>query len=364
MTPVNSDQTLSSLPVKIISTKIGIILKRGCTEVQIRGENIAAVIEQIFSISTKNRVTKDLLVEYFSPESQPAVAKLVDQLIERRFLVPHAFADSQMESHEDNTDIFYWHFDQTKTEVHDRLNAHKITILGVNYISRQLAVSLGESGFTQVEVVDDPGLRNLRLFDGVNGSQPHRWPSSLAAPLAQKEWEATVDASSLDCIIGTSDFGYASVLRERNTFCIQQNLRFFPIVLSNMIGQIGPLVIPQETACYECVLVRQQSHLSNPNARQAVDEVAFENQAVVGFDPSMASILGNIAAMELTKFYSQAMPLWNVGKLIEVNLLSTRMTPRKVLKIPRCPVCSPLRTRSAVTPDKPYSHFSFSQAQS
>ncbi|MCZ6799701.1 MAG: hypothetical protein O7F12_04360 [Nitrospirae bacterium] len=364
MIPVNSDQTLSLLPVKIIHTKKGVILKRGCTEVQIRGENIGAVIEQIFSISTINRVTKDLLIKSFPPEVQPAVAKLVDLFIERRFLVPHAVGDSQLESHEDSTGIFYWHFDQTKSDVPDRLNAQKITILGVNYISRQLAATLGESGFTQVEVVDEPGLRNLQLINDVQGNQPHQWPSSLSIPLAPKEWEATVDASSLGCIIGTSDFGFAPVLREWNTYCVQQNLRFFPIVLFNMIGQIGPLVIPQETACFECVLVRQHSHLNNPNAKQAVDEVAFDTQSVVGFHPSMASILGNIAAMELTKFYSQAMPLWNVGKLIEVNLLATRMTPRKVLKLPRCLVCSPLQTRSAITPDKPYSHFRFSQAQS
>ncbi|MFB3146853.1 MAG: hypothetical protein ACE1ZO_06975, partial [Nitrospirales bacterium] len=82
------------------------------------------------------------------------------------------------------------------------------------------------------------------------------------------------------------------------------------------------------------------------------------------FHPSMASILGDIAAMEMTKFYSQSMPLWNVGKLIEVNLLATRMTPRKVLKLPRCPVCSPLQTQAAITPDKPSAHFSFSKAQS
>ncbi len=364
MTPVNSDQTLSSLPVKIIPTKKGVILKRGCTEVQIRGENIGAIIEQIFSISTKNRVTKDLLVEYFSPEVQPAVAKLVDQFIERRFLVPHAFDDSQMESHEDNTDIFYWHFDQTKAEISQRLDAQKITIVGVNYISRQLAISLSESGFTQVEVVDEPGLRNLRFFDPPRELQLHHWPTPLRTPVAMKQWEAEADLNSLDCIIATSDFGSAPILREWNTYCIHHNLRFFPIVLSNMIGYIGPLVIPQETACFECLLARQNSHLSDPSRKQTVDQVAFDSQNIVGFHPSMASILGDIAAMEMTKFYSQSMPLWNVGKLIEVNLLSSRMTPRKVLKIPRCPVCSPLRTRSAVTPDKPYSHFSFSQAQS
>lgn len=364
MTPTHSDQLLTSLPVKVLPIQGGVILKRGCTEIQIRGQRVGAVIDQIFSITANNKMTKNSLLASFSEQIHPSIDKLVDQLIARRFLVPDSSLEPQPEHHEDSTDIFYWHFEQTKTEVHDRLNAHKITILGINDISRQLASSLSDSGFGQVEVVDEPGLRNTRLVPDTPGGQPYQWPTFLPTPLDYKEWEATVEISSLDCIIGTSDFGYASVLREWNTYCIEHNLRFFPIVLSNMIGQIGPLVIPHETACYECTLARQHSHLNNPDQRKAVDDMALESQSVIGFHPSMASILGNIAAMELTKFYSQIIPLWNVGKLIEVNLLSTRMTPRKVLKLPRCPVCSSLQKRSAITPDKPYAQFSFSQAQS
>jgi len=364
MTLFHNDQTFSSLSVKIVPIKEGVILKRGCTEIQLRGTQVKNIIEQIFSLSSQKPRTKDDLLDFFSLEIQTPVAKLIDQLIERRFLVPHSPPEADSVSLEDHTDIFYWHFDQTKPEVHDRLSAKSITILGVNYISRQLAISLEESGFTKIQIVDEPGLRNLGFFSPAPEISSSLWPASLPMPVAKEEWETRQDLSSLDCVIATSDFGVSQTLREWNMFCVQQNLWFFPMVLSNMIGQIGPLVIPQETACYECLLIRQHSQLSNSNGRQAVDNMAFDAQTVVGFHPSMASILGNIGAMELTKFYSQALPLWNMGKLIEVNLLATRMTPRKVLKLPRCLVCSPLQTRSAVTPDKPLSQFKFSQAQS
>ena len=363
MLPITSDKILRSLPVQMIPTKEGVIIKRGCTEVQIRGVNAGAVIERIISSSTQNSVTKDSLLASFPHADQPSVSQLIDQLIERRLLVSSTSADSNSGNHENSTDIFYWHFDQTKAEISQRLDAQKITIVGVNYISRQLAISLSESGFTQVEVVDEPGLRNLRFFDPPRELQLQHWPTPLRTPVAMKQWEAGADLNSLDCIIATSDFGSAPILREWNTYCIHHNLRFFPIVLSNMIGYIGPLVIPQETACFECLLARQNSHLSDPSRKQTVDQVAFDSQNIVGFHPSMASIIGDIAAMEMTKFYSQSMPLWNVGKLIEVNLLATRMTPRKVLKLPRCPVCSPLQTQAAITPDKPSAHFSFSKAQ-
>lgn len=363
MMSFDSDQTFSSLPVQLIHTKGGVILKRGCTEVQIQGDKAGAILHQIFSLSSKKGLTKQELLASFPLSDHPPISQLIDRLIERRLLVPPSFLDQTSEIDEDPTDIFYWHFDQTKATINQRLNAQKITILGVNYISRQLAHSLSDSGFTKFEVVDEPGLRNLRLFDTKVASENPHWPDSLPKPLGKKQWETLTDSSYLDCLIATSDFGTAPVLRDWNQYALKHDLRFLPIVLSNMIGTVGPLVIPRETACWECVLARQNSHLRDPGSKQSIDAEVFEGQGIVGFHPSMASILGDIAAMELTKFFSQVMPLWNVGKLIEVNLLSTRMATRKVLKLPRCMVCSPLHSRSAITPDKPYSHFSFSRAK-
>ncbi len=363
MMPVDSDQSFRSLPVQLIGTEGGVILKRGCTEIQIQGESIGPILKQIFSLSSGNGMTKEALLASFPPTDQDPISQLIDQLIERRLMVPHSSVDHPSETPEGPTDIFYWHFGKTQTDISQRLNAQKLTIFGVNYITRQLVTSLSESGFTQLEVVDEPGLRNLRLFDKTFTIQPDLWPPSLQTPVGKKQWENITDPSSLNCLIATSDFGTAPILREWNQYSVEHNLRFFPIVLSNMIGTVGPVVIPHETACWECVLARQNSHLRDPTSKQTVDAAASESQGIVGFHPSMASILGDIAAMELTKFFSRIAPLWNVGKLIEVNLLSTRMTTRKVLKLPRCVVCSPLQTRSAITPDKPYAHFSFSRAQ-
>jgi hypothetical protein len=77
--------------------------------------------------------------------------------------------------------------------------------------------------------------------------------------------------------------------------------------------------------------------------------VAYEGQGVGGFLPSMASVLGDITAIELTKFYSRALPLWKTGTVMEVNLLAGRIDSRKVLRVPRCRVCSNLLRRSSTS---------------
>ena len=170
-----------------------------------------------------------------------------------------------------------------------------------------------------------------------------------------QDWKDNTDHESLDCLVATSDFGGQSLLREWNQFCVERKRIFLPVVLQDQVGYIGPLVVPGETACFECLLARQNSHKPDRLPSRKIEEVAYEGQSVVGFHPSMAFVLGDIAAFEIIKFFSGALPGWNVGTLIEINLLSTRMTPRKVLKVPRCPVCSPLITRSPTSPNKAFS---------
>ena len=67
MTSVDNDQPFRSLPVQLIHTKGGVILKRGCTEIQIQGGNIGAILDQIFSLSSENGLTKKALLNPFAP---------------------------------------------------------------------------------------------------------------------------------------------------------------------------------------------------------------------------------------------------------------------------------------------------------
>lgn len=67
----------------------------------------------------------------------------------------------------------------------------------------------------------------------------------------------------------------------------------------------------------------------------------------------MISVLSGVAAFELVKLYGEMVAALNVGTLIEVNLLGTRMTTRKVLRIPRCRVCSSLLEQPSISIHKP-----------
>jgi bacteriocin biosynthesis cyclodehydratase domain-containing protein len=345
----NNSHKLRSLPIQLIELNDAVLLKRGCTELKIIGEGGADVVHFILTVTSNGGASREDICQNVPIEQRPTMEQLIDHLRDRRLLVSsedYVLPDQPFESHQD---IFYWHFGVSLKNINFRLNSHSLAILGANYISLQLALSLSKSGWNNFHVFDDPRLRNLRLFDDSNRGNDE-WPIHLF-PLKDLDEDATgSNPTKAECIIACADFGNSPTIREWNGVAIQNSRRFFPVTLHNLIGYLGPLTIPGETACYECLRSRQNSHMNHPNIERTPENSAFEGQAVIGFHPCMASILGDLAALELVKVYAGALPSRNIGTLIEVNLLATKLTTRKILKVPRCLICSPLNDHSPADP--------------
>jgi bacteriocin biosynthesis cyclodehydratase domain-containing protein len=341
-----ADPKLRALPTQLIETGDGLILKRGCVEVKVTGEQESEVVRLVFASLADEDLTQSQLCESFAETYRPIVADLVQQLLVRRILIYADGSPLPGERSESPLEIFCWHFGTTAEQMTSGLNQRQIAILGTNRISQQLGLALAASGMQNFEIVDYPLLRNLALVDDQGRVTADRWPSPLRLPSNYREWAETVRERDIDCLVATSDFGGQHLMREWNQFSFERKVHFLPVVLQDFIGYVGPLVVPGETACYECVRARQNANMRDPQNMRAAEYVASEGQHAVGYHPSMASVLGDFAAIELTKFYSGVLPLWRVGTMIEINLIIPRVDARKVLKIPRCPVCSPFNTTS------------------
>jgi len=349
------NQRLKALPIQLISIDEGVLLKRGCTVLKIQGEGAELAVQTVLSALNKKPATYEEISQVFSSHDQEAITHFLEMLIANRFVVPYSENAAQDPTHERESplDIFYWNFGLTNRDVSEKLNGTLITILGVNFVSLSLCASLTYSGMRNIELVDHPTFRNLRLFDQQENFLPHNLPHPISCtPRNYKDWVDETDPNSIGCLVATSDFGGHSSIREWNQFCIDHHLPFFSVTLRDEIGFVGPLVIPEETACFQCFITRENSQNTNWAHSTATDEKAFSGQGIVGYHPSMASILGDIAAIELHKYFGGRLPGWKVGTMIEVNLLTSRMIPRKVLKVPRCSACSLLKIRPSMSTHK------------
>jgi molybdopterin-synthase adenylyltransferase len=340
-------QRLVALPLQLIEAPGGVIVRRGSIQLLVGGERSMQALEIVVDAMSGEGACIDDVCSRFAAPDGPAVQQLIEQLIARQFVVPVGENLVPIRS-ENQLDVFYWHFGLASREVNTRLNGVRVAILGVNQVSRQLAHALTAAGMTNIMVVDYSLLRNLTLFDEAGRIRASDWRVAIE-PVAYKDWMAGLGADSLDCLVATSDFGGLRLMLQWNALCLQRGFHFLPVILQDMVGYVGPAVIPGETACFECFLSRMDSNRTGDAQGYASEMNAFAGQHVAGFHPSMASVLGDIAAIELTKFYSRGLPLWKVGAVMEVNLLAGCIDSRKVLRVPRCRACSNLMRRSSTS---------------
>jgi bacteriocin biosynthesis cyclodehydratase domain-containing protein len=341
---------LKALPLQMIEVKEGVILRRGRLQVKVGGAGAASAVQRVLEAAASPGATIEEICANFAAADREQVEKMVQFLSARRFLEK---TDSQEEASrepdepETPLDIFYWHFGLHANVAAEKLGAKSIAILGLNEISRRLAASLMESGAGNLEVVDYPLLRNMRFCDADGNVDFRRWPESIS-PVVYENWLELIEPDRLHCVIGTSDFGGQHLLRQFNEFCVKKKINFLPVLLRDLIGYVGPFVVPGETACLECLRRRQDSNEYQFQSQRAAEESSFDGQAVNGYHPSMASIVADIATLEIVKLFA-GLPQMRAGYLTEVNLLAGTMTSARVLKLPRCPVCSNMNKTASVS---------------
>jgi bacteriocin biosynthesis cyclodehydratase domain-containing protein len=340
---LSKNTKIRALPVQVIETPEGIIIKRGANEVMVAGANAVKAVKMVLDATAGGGATLDHIRGLFARSTGAQVDVLTKNLLSRHLLIPTDCESDLPKGEESSLDIFFWHFGVSAEQIMERLSTIRLTIVGVNTISRQLTSSLMAAGYRNFWIIDHPQYRNTRFFTETGCLKEEEWPPDLIKPQVWK------DASRSDlgaCLIATSDFGGQQALCEWNNLCIDRNIHFMPVVLRNMIGYVGPMIIPGETACYACLISRQGSHSINSEVEHLVDKAAFNGQKISGFHPSMSAMLGDIACFELTRFYGEALPERKAGRLLEVNLLAGTMTGRTIVKVPRCAACSPLRKMS------------------
>jgi bacteriocin biosynthesis cyclodehydratase domain-containing protein len=343
-----SSVRLRAFPVQLLSAEGGVVLVRGVAEIFVAGDRATELVPALLAAIPSEGISREDLIERFAAPDREEIGKLIDELVGRSILAP-ATGESPADPVESNLDVFYWHFGQSARTTIDKMSAKSIVLIGVNTISRRIAQSLHSIGVESVEVVDFPILRNLRLHGDDGRVLADEWP--LAAPVSYEAWSERLGTQDFACIVATSDFGGPFLMREWNSFCVQQGIHFLPVVLNRFTGTIGPLVIPGETACYECLRLRENANMDAPEMERVAEFSAPERQSVTGFHPAMTGILGELASMELCKIYGGGIP-WRSNYLIEVNLLGPAILTRRVLKLPLCPVCSPALKTSSVYLDK------------
>ena len=314
----------------------GVIIRRGSSRIFIRGPHARDLFELIVKRSGEGHgVRPEELKAEIDPAKHAALAALVERLTTERLLVPEDSPWGTGGQHREQ--IFYWNHGTSYAATAKNLASIELAVFGVNHVALPLLGNLRSCGFRSITFIDHPALRNLDFYDGehVRGE--------IAAALSNRPqpfdgWSRL--GNKADCYIVCSDFGGIALMRDWNRTCVAANILFYPIVLQDEVAYLGPLVVPGEGPCYECLSSRRRANLDSPDEGQATEMHAFFGQHVASYLQPMARIAADIAAIDLLKYFSGTLDGGGAGRLIEADLMAPAIRTRNVLKVPRCPVCS------------------------
>ncbi|TCW84002.1 hypothetical protein C5O80_13005 [Burkholderia sp. SRS-46] len=340
---MNPNEKLKLLPVQIVEEMDGIVLRRGVEQVLVPDMNALLVMRVLQKALLLQPHTRQELAGLFAGPARPLVESLLELLHAKRFIVsadadptsPHAA------SAEGANDVFYWHFNQSQAQVAQTLNEKRWAFVGINLLNQQLLQAMLDEGLENYVIVDDPMLRNVTLYDDGFELDAAFWRSRRSHIVDE---DTFLDEASSACgfVVAASEFGGAFLLERWNEHAVTNGIAFYPVLLQNLVGYCGPLVIPGDSACFACLKTRQNSNAGGFEEKRFMERHAYHGQHVAAYHRSMLQVLASVAQFDLVKFKSNIQ--WEVGTLCEINLLNGSMSRRKLLKAPRCPVCSALRT--------------------
>ena len=277
-------------PVQLVPLADGVIIKRARMELKVGGAGAYQLVLAVMDRAARGLPVEEIVASFTATEESSA-RELLEQLERHRLLVP-AETPAQEEPWETSLDLFHWSAGPAAATAAAQMAKARVTVIGVNEVSRALVGNLRSAGLSGIEIVNYPFLCNLRMLDKLGEISAQEWPDSFPVPVDYATWSAQERPDS-HCLIAASDFGGLELMRVWNEYCVQRDIPFLPVVLQDLIGYLGPLSVRGQTACFECARARQNANLDDPRAARATEPLAFFGQGVTAaYHPALPAVPG------------------------------------------------------------------------
>jgi bacteriocin biosynthesis cyclodehydratase domain-containing protein len=121
------------------------------------------------------------------------------------------------------------------------------------------------------------------------------------------------------------------------------------------------VMIPGENACFECLLLRQQRNYMHFAIDLAYEQFLRHEHPTLSFQeslPSLDHLLASFMGMRMLSFLLGHRPSAPAPRLLEFSPVDMESMQHPVLRLPHCPACGPLNSRTQTYPYLDASFFS------
>ena len=287
---------------RLVATEEALLLEHSGTVVRFAGAAARTLLPRLLPLLDGNRTTDDLIAIVGRPVA-PAVEHALELLAENRLLVNGAtdVRSADLEALAERSSF-------SVSDLRNRLDAAEVAVVGEETLSQPLSRLLRSAGIGSV-TRHATGAPDLTVV-----------LSSPANRAAFDDWNRRALDEGL-VWLPAGDFDGATAV-------------------------IGPLVIPLETACHECLQLRRRS-TSGCAAELAELRPA---RAACLLPAALESLVLAATAHVALRWIALRDPALAGAVVTVETAASLEVRSHTLLRVPRCPACSPTRSTSSPLP--------------
>lgn len=301
------------------------IFKHGHTVTVLEGEAVNKVLSKILPFLDGKHSIETIISQFAEIFHEP-IKNVLNVLEEKGILVEGTdFLDEHISKIQQDTLLFLQQegSEDTLPSLSNKLAEVKIGIIGNSPLAHSLKKNLNMNGV------------NVYMIEN---------------PLEE-------DVSAFSSVVFCGDNDTYPYIKKWNEKTSEEGIKWFYLAAyDGEVMQIGPMFHTPDTACFACMKIRNISTISYQDEYERWEEAKKNGKVSPHFSKSpyqYNEIASNMLAIHLLK---TALDIIDGGLLNEYYTLSMDtfegmdLTKHRLLKVPRCPVCSKLSKQSQLLP--------------
>lgn len=336
------------IAVMTLPDELGVQIRGLPEPLILRGQVSEAVVQYLFAALDGTRDLRDLLAQRPPMIDDHVVLRIV-WLFHRKGVVVQANGNNDAKADEpERRQRLFWGRNLSVTRAHESADGVQAQLEA----ARVVMVASGLFGTATIDVMQRSGIAHLqavlwnddpKLFDGVVTP-----PGSLTVPgrmdivgLSEALEPLLVDA---DLLISATANASTKLDIALNSIALDKRVPYLRGALVEDRLDIGPLVLPYESACVECMLAREASARETPIEEELYQRWRASPHGTkpvppVGEPLHAAAAGAGLMTGEIVRVLTSLQPVAVINAVRTVSIATGETTVNRLLRVPRCPRC-------------------------
>lgn len=339
-----------------ITTTAGLVFHSDLGTFRLYGPDLQMFIDAVVPLLDGSR-GMDEVVESLPDYSPESVRKLLD-LLERHGVIETVGVtkDERWRGQEE----FFRTWTDHPQEATQALSRARVLLAGLEPWGAVAAAELAASGVGALHVLDDGrvteyDLLSVRFWGARHVGRPRvetlkdvlgeisPWCRVTTGSFALNDDRTlALRTPDWDLVMGTLAREELQVLRSLAEFSHRSRIPSLYGYLEGLDAVVGPVVIPGQTACWNCARLRRLAHADHPEVAHALHAslaAARSRPRVRTYLAPMVPVLGHLIALEALKLLSQYAESRLAGCLLVQNLVTLETSLHTIIRMPWCDIC-------------------------